>query len=189
MTLTNPETKKPRIEFVILSGLIIVTRAADLFSTYLLTPDLDYESNPFVKVFGARWLGFIAIQVIFLLLVMGANYYSLFRAKMVYPPKGGLSFIEFQRFYMFGDGNIKERVSARLLWILRIHVGFVGYLLPRILIIYSTAIVIIHAMMYNGKPVPQNYIFIFYGALLLGVLVLNKLFHFAHYRVYKRITG
>ena len=189
MTNVTIDKQKRLIEFIIVSFLVILTRVVDLGSTYILTPNLDYESNPFVKVLGVNWVGFVAIQLLFLILVMGVNYYSLFKTKMVYPQQKGLSFNKFQRYYMFGRGVEKNRPLMRLEWIGKVHLGFIGYLLPRVLILYSTIIVTIHALIFYGIPVPRYYLYFLYLFLLFGVVLLNKLFHLAHYRVYKKISG
>ncbi len=181
--------QKKRLEFSVLCSLIIITRGFDLATTYMLTPDLAYESNLFITFFGFGWKGFILIQLLLSIAVIGANYYSIFRSKIKYPKEPGLSFNEFQLHYMFGKGVKSQRFLRRLLGVFKVNLTFIGYLLPRMLILFSTAIVIVHTLLYFGIRIPYNYIYTFYGILLFSVVLFNKLYLRAHYRVYNSLTS
>ena len=108
---TDADSKKKHIEFIVLLILVIITRAFDLLTTYLLTPDLSYEANPFITLFGLGWYGFILIQLLISLFVITANYYSLFKAKIELPTEKGLTFNRFQWYYTFGRGIKEKKLS------------------------------------------------------------------------------
>ena len=182
---TDVDSKKNRIEFIILLILVIITRIFDLLTTYLLTPDLSFESNPFITLFGLGWYGFIIIQLLISLFVIATNYYSLFKAKIELPTEKGLTFNRFQWYYTFGRGVKEKKLSQKLLGIIKVNMAFVGYLLPRVLILFSTFITIIHVLLYFGILIPRYYLYTFYLALLFCVVLLNKLYHRALYKDYK----
>ncbi len=183
----NINTPKARNEFIVLTLLIVVTRFFDLVSTYMLTPDLEYESNPFITSFDFKWQGFLVIQLLISTLVIWTNYYSLFKFKIEYPKEKGLSFNDFQMYYMFGRGVKASKLSQKLLGVFKVNLAFVGYLLPRALIVFSTFIVIIHTILFLNIRIPQNYLYVFYLCLLFCVVLFNKLYHRAHYKVYKKM--
>ena len=182
---TDVDSKKKRFEFIILLTLVIITRVFDLLTTYLLTPDLSYESNPFITLFGLGWYGFIIIQLLISMFVIAANYYSIFKAKIEYPSEKDLTFDRFQLYYMFGRGIKEKKTSLKLWGVLKVNTAFIGYLLPRVLILFSTFIIIIHILLYFGIIIPQYYLYTFYFALLFCVVLFNKLNHRALYRDYK----
>ena len=49
--------------------LFFLSRCLDLFTTYLVTPDLLMETSPFVRIFNFGWFGFILLNLIFVLIV------------------------------------------------------------------------------------------------------------------------
>ena len=53
-------------KFVLLTTLLVLTRVADIYTTYLSTPDLKTEANPLVSKFGLGWTGLLIAQVILL---------------------------------------------------------------------------------------------------------------------------
>lgn len=177
--------KKARNEFIVLTLLTLLTRLFDLTSTYLLTPDLKYESNPLITSFSINWQGFILIQLFVSILVIWTNYYSLFKTKIEYPRERGLSFNEFQMYYMFGRGVQASTIIGKLLGLIKVNLAFIGYLLPRVLILFSSVIILIHSMLYNGILIPPTYIYVLYGCLLFSVVLFNKLYLRKHYTIYK----
>jgi hypothetical protein len=58
-------------------ALIVLLRIADLLLTRIYTPNLQAEWNPVVSRLGASWLGFIAVQVLFMgvVIVLGRFYF------------------------------------------------------------------------------------------------------------------
>jgi hypothetical protein len=185
----KPDTgnTRARDEFIVLTALIILTRFFDLASTYILTPNLQYESNPLITSFDFKWQGFLIVQLLISTLVIWVNYFSLFKSKIEYPKEKGLNFNEFQMYYMFGRGVEAENFWSKLLGVFKVNLAFVGYLLPRALIIFSTFIIVIHSLLFNGIKIPQYYLYTFYCILLFSVVLFNKLYHRVHYKVYKNM--
>ena len=56
--------RRTKLEFCILTLLLIITRFWDITSTYIITPNLEKETNPIVSIFGQGWLSIIIIQII-----------------------------------------------------------------------------------------------------------------------------
>ena len=65
--------------FWILIILNIIMPIADIFFTYIGSPDLSIEGNPLVYVFGLGWNSLIIISIIFLVIIIALLYYSFFR--------------------------------------------------------------------------------------------------------------
>lgn len=174
-------------EFIILTVMIALTRLFDLGTTYLITPDLGFEMNSFVAVFGMGWAGFLAAQALLCLLVIWASYYSLFVMEMTYPLEKGLDFNDFQMFYMFGKSIQEKNPLVKFIKILKLNLPFIGYLLPRLLILSSFFIGMIHALfLFHVRP-PIKSVFVLYIVLVIGVLALEKVYAYRNFRIYKRM--
>jgi len=55
--------------------LIIILSALDLITTWILTPDLRNEANPFISWYGMGWLGIILINIAYICFVTIPFYY------------------------------------------------------------------------------------------------------------------
>ena len=55
--------------------LMIILGALDLFITWILTPDLKNEANPFVSEYGFGWMEVSLVSVAFILFVTIPFYY------------------------------------------------------------------------------------------------------------------
>jgi hypothetical protein len=49
-------------KLIFFSVLLLAARIADLYTTWLATPDLRYEWSPLVTVFGFRWNQLLAFH-------------------------------------------------------------------------------------------------------------------------------
>lgn len=56
--------KKNKIKFYVLSILYLVITLADLYLTYIATPDLKQEGNPLVQNLNIGWTGLIIVNLI-----------------------------------------------------------------------------------------------------------------------------
>lgn len=95
--------------------------------TYLYNPDLTYEYNPLVSLFGASWAGLIGIQFFILLIV---SFFACFYFKLpeVQVAEENLNFTDFVYFYFF---NKKRPWPERMLSMsanIKSHMIFVGFI-------------------------------------------------------------
>ena len=81
--------------------LIVLSRCADIASTYLVTPDLTNELNPFVAVWGFGWFGLIMIAVVAVLILSVMAFYH-FRYNHSFYPAVPMERSEFNRQYISG---------------------------------------------------------------------------------------
>jgi MFS family permease len=81
--------------------VIVVLRAADLYITYLYTPDLAHEWNPLVSFLGVSWKGFIFTQICIVGIIALLMFYY-FNRKPLENVQKGLSFVDFMYVYLFG---------------------------------------------------------------------------------------
>ena len=71
-------------KFIYLTLLLILTRCADLVTTYFSTSDLKAEFNPIVSILGAGWITLIFSQIFFLILIIYALW--VYTSKVIEVP-------------------------------------------------------------------------------------------------------
>ncbi|MGB4655605.1 MAG: hypothetical protein WBH98_09265 [Bacteroidales bacterium] len=98
----SKQTYKTR-KFIILALLVIVGRLYDATTTYLYTPDLTYETNVLVKLFGAGWTSFAIIQTTLTVIIIYLLYFYLFKFKPITPPEKNLNIKQFASYLFFND--------------------------------------------------------------------------------------
>lgn len=81
-------TRKHRIVF--LATLLVVTRLADLVTTYVATPALAHEANPMVAYFGVGWVDFLKWQLACVLLAFLSMLYTIRYEKKLLVKEPGL---------------------------------------------------------------------------------------------------
>jgi hypothetical protein len=84
--------------------LISLLRMADLLLTRIYTPNLQAEWNPVVSRLGASWPGFIAVQALFMLIVIVLGRFYFYGKRPDVAVKG-LGFTDFV--YCFFYGKLK----------------------------------------------------------------------------------
>jgi hypothetical protein len=80
---------------------VVVLRAADLYITFVYTPDLTSEWNPLVSFFGFTWYGFVVTQICICTIIATMMFFYFDRT----PPEinlDGLSLNDFSYVYFFG---------------------------------------------------------------------------------------
>jgi len=116
--------------FYWLVALILLTRGADAVTTYIGSPDLQYELNPVVGIFHQGWLGLFLVTAS---LTVGLLYLAYLH--YVYPLNYGLvppaysqSPTQFAAFAAFGNGGKITDFFYRLpnLKLLARWTGFAG---------------------------------------------------------------
>jgi hypothetical protein len=101
-------------KFIKLSALLVLTRAADLYTTYLSTPDLKYEFNPLVSKLGLGWTGLILAQIAFLVFIIYALWVYCFKNVETLSIKEGLSLKEFVSLFYFGNTTSFSKIFYKL---------------------------------------------------------------------------
>lgn len=101
-------------KFILLSILLILTRLADILTTYQSTPDLKYEFNPLVSKLGLGWTGLILTQVAFLLLIIYALWIYCFRNVEVLPVENKLSMKKFVSLFYFKNTTSFFKIFYKL---------------------------------------------------------------------------
>jgi len=132
--------RRTKLEFCILTLLLIITRFWDITSTYIITPNLEKETNPIVSIFGQGWLSIIIIQIILISVIIIFNYYSLFKIKSIHPSHKGYTFIDFLTYFYFGEKQNLIKLLYKFPKNKIILVNMLGYVLPRTLIVVSVFI-------------------------------------------------
>ena len=101
--MKNKNKRHIKINFAILSLLIIVGRLYDATTTYLYTPDLTNETNVLVKLFGAGWTSFVIIQITLVVIMIYLLYFYLLKFKPDTPPEKNLNIKQFVSYLFFND--------------------------------------------------------------------------------------
>ncbi|PCI97435.1 MAG: hypothetical protein COB15_07670 [Flavobacteriales bacterium] len=126
------------MNFKIVLYLVIITRALDGLTTYLATPNLQYELNPIVQYFNLGWIGFIVLGFIFTIFVLWLSYYS-FNQIIFFDIKAN-SLKKYVSIFLYGKPNKLGDIFA----IPRKQqlIIFVGQVFPISLIYYSVFLII-----------------------------------------------
>ncbi len=100
--------------FIILGALVLVSDILDLWSTYLVTPDLGKEWNPLVKDWGWTWTPVIILHGVLLILLLGAIFFHLRNEPLPSTRPKGLSGLGPRAaWYVFGYNAEKGNVQVR----------------------------------------------------------------------------
>jgi hypothetical protein len=106
---------------------IIILRTADLYITFLYTPDLTSEWNPLVSIFGLTWHGFVATQI-FIILFISIMMIFYFSRKPPVIQQCGLSLNDFCYVYFFEKLHPWPQRMFTLPRHYRRHLAFNGFL-------------------------------------------------------------
>lgn len=124
---------RPRFEFLLTTGLVILSRIGDGLSTHLITPDLSREINPLAA---GGWPALIAAAAVVLALSTALNYCYLFRPVDNFPHAWGLSLRAFKRHYFDPRANptLAVRTGSVIAYVF-------GYIVPRTIIVWSLLLI------------------------------------------------
>jgi hypothetical protein len=106
---------------------VAVLRAADLYITFVYTPDLASEWNPLVSFFGLTWYGFVVTQILICAFIAAMMFFYFNRT----PPEinlDGLSLNDFSYVYFFGKLHPWPRRLFTLPQHPRRHLALNGYI-------------------------------------------------------------
>jgi hypothetical protein len=170
--------------------LILVLRVVDLLITYHYTPDLSFEFNPLVSVFGAKWYSFILLQLLIVTFISYVIHFYFFKEENIISKKD-LSLLDF--IYCYFNGELKP-LHARFAFFpkhVRRHLAFNGFILMVLSIGVSTFAIIhnlllVHRISWYEKLIIHHHIAVF-SSLLGGALVVSSLtFSLMEYSRYKK---
>jgi len=181
---------KNKLEFFLLTLFLVITRCWDITATYIVTPNLEKETNPIVSIFGQGWITIIIIQIIVVSLIIILNYYSLFKTKISYPSQNGYSFREFITYYYFGEKQNLTKILYKFPKYKSTLIKALGYVLPRALIVISvfisssSTLLILNSDYRKFYSVAKPY---YYVVLIAIVCVFYILFFKREYTIYQKI--
>lgn len=177
-------------EFVVVMGLVILTRAMDLGATYFFSPDLGSEANPLVRYLHLHWTGLLALTTVLVGVLGWCAHYDLFANRTRYPAPG-LSFAEFAPLHWFGRPRHIVFFLIRFAkdWDLRIR--FIGYAGSRLAILIGIIASSTWVAAGNWPWAERAYEAVFpaypYGLMILGAVVLLYTFLRREYHHYLRL--
>jgi hypothetical protein len=151
-----------RYLFAILT--IVLLRALDLFITYRYTPNLSFEANPVVSVFGASWKGLIIFQAFLVAFIVFLMHFYFARKTPLIEQKE-LPFHDFIYIYFFNKLKPWPKRMFTFPKNIKRHLALNGFLLMVLAIAIS-----IFAIVHN--------------LLLLAKVESYSLFVIEHYKVY-----
>jgi hypothetical protein len=170
--------------------IILVLRIADLLITYHYTPDLSFEFNPLVSIFGAKWFAFIVLQLIIVTFISFVIYFYFFQERNKIDRKG-LSFLDFM--YCYFNGELKP-LHARFAFFpkhVKRHLAFNGFILMVLSIGVSIFAIIhnlllVHQTVWYEQLIMCHHIAVF-SSLLGGAVVASAIiFALMEYSRYKK---
>lgn len=149
--------------------LLSPTRIGDGISTYIATPDLEYEQNPLVTVLGFGWIGLILIGVLVVILFMMINYYYVFFCYKIQQNIQFDSIKEYVSYYHFNDKNSFWKIFYKNPNY-QVTLSILGYLLPNVFIFYSVLLIISNFLVFTSDT--YGYYLVVYKLWVLLYLVL-----------------
>ena len=176
--------------YITTAGYIILLRLLDLGLTFFYTPELHYEWNPVVSVFGYSWMGMLVTQILlisFIIFVM--SFY--FSKKPLSNPPHDLSFKEYIYYYFHN----KKRTSKKK-WLdfnrrsLERVLAYNGFILMTLSISVSYLAIINNILIIRQVRAYSYFIYkhsdVFFPILLIVLAVSSfYLFFVLEYRTYK----
>ncbi len=183
---------RTKLEFWLLTSFFLITRCWDITATYVITPDLEKETNPIVSIFGQGWMAVIIFQIILASVVIILNYYSLFKIKNSYPSQKGYSFKDFITYYYFGEKRSLIKMLYKFPKNKSVLIKALGYILPRSLIVISVFISLSSTLLIVSSDYQKFYAAAkpcYYVILIAIVSVFYVLFFKKEYTIYQNILA
>ena len=163
--------------FVLSVLLLVVLRFLDLYVTFRYTPDLGYEWNPVISIFGASWLGLILTQI---LLISGVSFlmYYYFGRGRIYIEQRHLSYADYIYFYFYDKLRPWPSRIFSLPGKLNRHLVFNGFLFMVLTIIVSVFAILHNLMLLASVNFYLDFVKIYYKIYLPLFFVFATLFAF-----------
>lgn len=173
---------KPR--FILLTILLLLSRGADIASTYFATPDLAGEMNPIQAIFNGGWTGVLLVNLLIVILALYAAYFQMHR----YQPKP--TSIRFSSIWSYiswcyyDNPNLFSKVLYKIPTDRKTSWAHFGYALPRALILGGLLAAFHNVALGTGLGVYQEVVaavkrpsLFIYGLIIASFLYF--LYHFA----------
>jgi len=175
---------------------MLIARAADIAVTYHYSPDLHYEGNPAVLLFGAGWPFLIGVNILVVCLVTACLVYW-WRKPLQHSPTP-----EVQDVWEFASHTYFGRVHKRmkLLWYVlvsrprnwRCGLQLLGVSLPPMIMVCSAGAVFTWVALHEWRW--QGYLSVYkalcpffpYGFMIPAGLLAQAVFFHYEYRRYNR---
>ena len=186
----HQKMSRTKLEFWLLTSFLVITRCWDITATYIITPNLERETNPIVSIFGQGWITVIILQIILVSVVIILNYYSLFKIKDGYPSQKGYSYKDFITYYYFGKKRNLIKMVYKFPKNKSILIKALGYILPRALIVISVFISLSSTLLIVNSDYQKFYAVAkpyYYIVLIAIVCVFYSLFFKKEYTIYQKI--
>ncbi|UCG61685.1 MAG: hypothetical protein JSV52_15470 [Candidatus Zixiibacteriota bacterium] len=180
--------KKKHREFVLLTVLLCVTRLSDIYTTFVVTPDLVRETNPIVSMFGQGWTWLIGVQIVLVSSIVLLNYLSIFKSRPDHPSQSGLSLRKFATRYYLGREQHWVNLVFRLPYRWNVFVRAFGYTLPRVLIVVGL-MVSVSSLLLSVSQTYANYyppLPAFYAVIAAIALLVYYRFFQLEYNAYRK---
>jgi len=181
---------KSKLEFFLLTAFLVITRLWDITATYIITPDLEKETNPMVSILGQGWVTIIIFQITVVSFIIILNYFSLFKIKTFYPSQKGYSYKEFITYFYFGEKRNLIELVYRFPKNKSTLVKALGYVLPRSLIVIGVFISLSSTLLILNIDYQKFYAFArpyYYLVFIAIVFVFFVLFFRREYAKYQKI--
>jgi hypothetical protein len=178
------------LSYCFVISAIFILRISDLLITFHYTPDLSFEFNPVVSIFGASWSSFIIIQLTLFIFISFIISFYFFAEKNTIE-KTGLSFFDF--IYVYFHGELKPLHARFSLFPrnIRRHLSFNGFLFMVMSIGVSVYAVAHNLLLINRinwyELLIINYHQVVFSLLMGVAIILSSLTYFLiEYSVYKK---
>lgn len=169
--------RSKKMEFIVLTASLLITRGIDATLTYLITPDLSREQNPLVKIFGMGWEGMLGIGAVVILAMIYFLYWTIYSNVNNFP-ETKMNLQEYQKFYFDTNNNPNYKTNEGL----KILAYVFAYALPRATIIWGLFIILHNSLVYFQVPFYQalrervNVVFFYYLLLpIIGYWFIQRL--------------
>lgn len=183
-----PKIKKSH-SFLRVILLLLVLRITDLLITYHYTPDLRFEFNPLVSVFGATWMTFIVLQLVILVFISSVIYFYFFKEENTIS-RNDLSFRDFIYYYFNGELKPLHARFALFPRYAKRHLAFNGFIFMVLSLGVSVFAIVhnlllVHRVIWYENLIIHHHIAVF-SSLLGGALIISStIFFIIEYSIYK----
>ncbi len=181
---------RTKLEFWLLTSFLLITRCWDITATYIITPNLEKETNPIVSIFGQGWTTVIIFQIILVSAVIILNYYSLFKTRDSYPSQKGYAFKDFMTYYYFSEKRSLIKMLYKFPKNKSVLIKALGYILPRSLIVISVFISLSSTLLIVSSDYQKFYAVAkpyYYVVLIAIVCLFYILFFRKEYTIYQKV--
>ncbi len=178
------------LSYCFVISVIFLLRISDLLITFHYTPDLSFEFNPVVSIFGASWSSFIVIQLtLFIFLSFIISFYFFAEKNTI--EKAGLSFFDFIHFYFHGELRPLHARFSLYPRNIRRHLSFNGFLFMVLSIgvsIYAVVhnLLLINRIYWYELLIIQHHKVVFSLLMIAAVITSSLTYFLIEYSIYKK---